>query len=154
MNARELAIQSIYDVIFSVNAKTNLYTRLYLCDRMYDFQMDTQHFDEFCEKTLEDIHPEDREAFIAFSKKAHVCSQLQQKDSISMECRLQWKGYGYHWRELIFKRIADYENPDSYENFLYMVRDIHERKTKEEEVLRENQELITQLKINNQVLFE
>lgn len=154
MNARELAMQSIYSLILSVDANRNLYTKIHFNNEMYDFPMESQHFDDLCQKTLEDVHPEDRDTFRLFTNMTHICEELREKDTISMECRLHRGNAEYEWRELIIKRILNFENADKSENFLYMVRDIHERKSKEEEVLKENRELIAQLRINNQTLFE
>lgn len=152
--ARELAIQSIYHLILAVDARNNHCSKWYFGNKQSRFPMDFRHFDDFCEKISGVVYAEDREEFQQFMELEHVYEQLQKKESIMMECRLESADGEYRWMELVFKRVEEYKSSDVYKNFLFMVRDIHERKAKEVEALRENQELIAQLRVNNQALFE
>lgn len=153
--ARELAVQSIYYLILSIDLKNHYHcNRLYFNYETQQFPTDAQHFDDFCEKSLAYVHPEDVGRFREFTDIARVKAILQQKKSIMMECRLLNRSGEYHWAELIFNRIDEAGNGEGYEQALYMVRDIHERKSKELEILRKNQELIAQLETNNNILFE
>ena len=154
--AQELAVQSIYYLILSVDMQheNNHCSRLYFNYETQQFPTDAQHFDDFCRKSLPDVHPEDAEHFLEFTDLKRVKETLQQDRTIGMECRLKDQSGEYRWVELIFTRIEEYGAADEYQTAIYMVRDIHKRKSKEMEVRRKNQELILQLEANNQALLE
>ena len=154
--ARELAVQSIYYLIMSVDMKNNNHcTRLYFDYETQQFPTDAQHFDDFCEKSLPYVHPEDVERFLDFTEVSKVWERLQSEKTLMMECRLLSISGEYRWAELILTRTDEFESSDdTYNTAVYMVRDIHERKTKELEILRRNQDLIVQLERNNDRLFE
>lgn len=152
--ARELAVQSVYYLIMSVNMKNTHCTRLYFNIETRQFPMDAQHFDDFCEKSLCDVHPDDREMFLRFTELSGVWERLQKQKTIAMECRLRDIMGEYRWTELIFSRIEEFDGKGSHDTAVYMVRDIHERKSKEIEILQKNEELIRQLELNNGRLFE
>lgn len=152
--ARELAVQSIYYLIMSVDMKNNYHcTRLYFDYEIQQFPTDAQHFDDFCEKSISFIHPEDRDKFIDFTDVTQVWERLQNEKMLSMECRLLSVSGEYRWAELILTRTEEFETSDA-NTAVYMVRDIHKRKSVELDILRKNQDLIAQLEKNNDLLFE
>ena len=153
--ARELAVQSIYYLIMSVDMKNNNHcTRLYFDYEKQQFPTDAQHFDDFCEKSIPYIHPEDVTQFLDFTEVSKVWERLQTEKALMMECRLLSVSGEYRWAELILTRTNEFESSDVYNTAVYMVRDIHERKSKELDILRKNQDLIAQLEKNNNLLFE
>lgn len=152
--ARELAVQSIYYLILSVDMKNNHCNRLYFNYDTQQFPTDAQHFDDFCEKSLPDIHPEDAARFREFTELSRVQETLQSEKTMMMECRLRSRFGEFRWAELIFTRTEEYDEGGIYNTAVYMVRDIHERKSTELDILRKNQELIAQLEANNNLLFE
>ena len=153
--ARELAVQSIYYLILSVDMKNNNHcTRLYFDYETQQFPTDAQHFDDFCEKSIPYVHPEDVERFLDFTEVSKVWERLQNEKTLMMECRLRSVSGEYRWAELILTRTNEFETSDTYNTAVYMVRDIHERKSKELYILQKNQELIVQLERNNDLLFE
>ena len=153
--ARELAVQSIYYLILSIDMKNNNHcTRLYFDYEKQQFPTDAQHFDDFCEKSVPYIHPDDVKQFQDFTKISRVWEKLQREKTFMMECRLLSISGEYRWAELIFTRGDEFEGTDVYNTAVYMVRDIHKRKSKELEILKKNQDLIAQLEINNKRLFE
>ena len=153
--ARELAVQSIYYLILSVDMKNNNHcTRLYFNYETQQFPTDAQHFDDFCEKSLPYIHPEDVAKFLDFTEVSKVWERLQNEKTLMMECRLLSVSGEYRWAELILTRTDEFEGTDAYNTAVYMVRDIHERKSKELDILKKNQDLIVQLEKHNDQLFE
>ena len=153
--AREQAVRSIYYLILSIDMKNNNHVnRLYFDYERQQFPTDAQHFDDFCEKSESYIHPEDWAQFLEFTEISRVWERLQSERTFSMECRLRSISGAYRWAELIFTRANEFEASDAYNIAVYMVRDIHDRKSKELEILQKNQELIAQLERNNQLLFE
>ena len=153
--ARELAVQAIYYLILSVDMKNNNHcTRLYFDYETQQFPTDAQHFDDFCEKSVPYIHPEDLKRFLDFTEISKVRERLQKEKTLTMECRLLSISGEYRWAELIFTRTDEREGAEMYSTAVYMVRDIHVRKSKELDILRRNQELIAQLEHNNNLLFE
>ena len=149
MAARELAVQAIYYLIMSVDMKNNNHlTRLYFNYEKQQFPTDAQHFDDFCEKSVAYIHPEDVEKFLDFTEVSGVRQRLQREKMFTMECRLRSVSGEYRWAELILTRTDELvAGDDMYNTAVYMVRDIHERKAKELDIL-------AQLERNNQLLFE
>ena len=153
--ARELAVQAIYYLILSIDLKNNNHcTRLYFDYEKQQFPTDAQHFDDFCEKSVPYIHPDDLAQFLDFTDVSRVYERIQREKTLMMECRLRSVSGEYRWAELIFTRTDEFESSDVYNTAVYMVRDIHKRKSKELEILRRNQELIVQLEKNNSLLFE
>ena len=153
--ARELAVQSIYYLILSVDMKNNNHcTRLYFDYETQQVPTDAQHFDDFCEKSIPYVHPEDVAQFLDFTEVSKVWERLQKEKTLMMECRLLSISGEYRWAELILTRTDEFEASDVYNTAVYMVRDIHERKSKELDILRRNQDLIAQLEINNDLLFK
>ncbi len=152
--ARELAMQSIYYLILSVGLKNNHCNRLYFNYETLHFPTDAQHFDDFCEKSIPDVHPEDVDRFREFTDLGKAWGRLQSKKTVAMECRLLDNSGEYRWTELIFTRIEELEANGAYDMGIYMVRDIHERKSKELSILQRNEELIEQLEKKNTLLFE
>ena len=153
--AREQAVRSIYYLILSIDMKNNNHVnRLYFDYERQQFPTDAQHFDDFCEKSESYIHPEDWAQFLEFTEISRVWDRLQRERTFSMECRLRSVSGEYRWAELIFTRANEFEASDAYDIAVYMVRDIHDRKSKELEILQKNQDLIIQLEKNNQLLFE
>ena len=153
--ARELAVQSIYYLILSVDMKNNNHcTRLDFDYETQQFPTDAQHFDDFCEKTIPYVHPDDAAKFQDFTEVSNVYRRLQSEKTLTMECRLLSVSGEYRWAELILTRTDEFEGSDVYNTAVYMVRDIHKRKSKELDILRRNQELIDQLEMNNELLFE
>ncbi|MCH5188119.1 MAG: diguanylate cyclase [Oscillospiraceae bacterium] len=146
--ARELAVQSIYYLIMSVDMKNNNHcTRLYFDYEKQQFPTDAQHFDDFCEKSVSYIHPDDVTEFLDFTEVSKVHERLQSEKTLMMECRLLSVSGEYRWTELILTRGDEYEASDVYNTAVYMVRDIHERKSKELDIL-------AKLEKNNQLLFK
>ena len=156
LEARELAVQSIYYLILSIDMKNknNHCNRLYFNYEVQQFPTDAQHFDDFCEKSIPDVHPDDVARFQAFTELSGVREKLQKEKTLMMECRLRSVSGEYRWAELIFTRIDEFEGGDVYNTAIYMVRDIHERKSTEMAILKKNEELIAQLERNNDLLFE
>lgn len=152
--ARELAVQSIYYLILSIDMTNTHCNRLYFNYEIQQFPTDAQHFDDFCEKTIPDIHPDDVSRFREFTELSRVRETLQKEKTIMMECRFRSVSGEYRWAELIFTRTEEIDGGDVYKTAVYMVRDIHERKSTELEILRKNEELIAQLEKNNDLLFE
>ena len=153
--ARELAVQAIYYLILSIDMKNNNHcTRLYFDYEKQQFPTDAQHFDDFCEKSLPYIHPEDVARFREFTDVSGVWERLQREKMFMMECRLLSVSGEYRWAELILTRTEEAGTAETYTTAIYMVRDIHERKSKELDILRKNQELIAQLEQNNELLFK
>ena len=153
--AREQAVRAIYYLIMSVDMKNNNHcTRLYFNYETQQFPTDAQHFDDFCEKSVAYVHPEDVARFLEFTEVSKVWERLQKEQTLTMECRLLSVLGDYRWAELILTRTDEFEATEVYNTAIYMVRDIHERKSKELEILQRNQELIVQLERNNDLLFE
>ena len=147
--ARELAVQSIYYLIMSIDLKNNNHcTRLYFDYEKQSFPTDAQHFDDFSQKMLSYVHPEDVTRFLDFTEVSKVRERIQTEKTLAMECRLLSVDGEYRWAELILTRANEFEaSDDTYNTAVFMVRDIHERKSKEMDIL-------AQLEQNNQLLFE
>ena len=146
--ARELAVQSIYSLIMSIDLKNNSHcTRLYFDYEKQQFPTDAQHFDDFSEKMFSYLHPEDAAKFKDFTDIPKIQKRLQKEKTLTMECRLHSVLGEYRWAELILTRTNEFDSSGECPVAVFMARDIHERKTKELDIL-------AQLERNNQLLFE
>lgn len=153
VTARELAIQSVYYLIMSIDLKSGHCSPVYFNDGGRQFPSNIQRFDVFAAKVLKEVHPDDQEEFYQFMHFEQVQMRLCEKKSVMKECRMKKNGRGFRWMESVFLRVEEPEKAGAYEKILYMIRDIHERKSKEIAVLDENQQLIEQLKDNNNNLL-
>lgn len=153
LTARELALQSVYYLILAVHMENGHCNRIYFNYERHRFPADVQHFDVFCQKLEQEVHPEDLEEFREFVLFSRLHQRMEGKKDRMLECRLLDRSGAYRWMELVFIRVEEPEN-EAYEDILFMVRDIHERKQKTMEALEENQALIMQLQGNNDALLE
>ena len=122
-------------------------TRLYFDYEKQQFPTDAQHFDDFSEKMLPYVHPEDGVKFKEFTDVLKIQKRLRQEKTLTMECRLHSISGNYRWAELILTRTNELDPSGECPTAVFMVRDIHERKSKELDIL-------AQLERNNQLLFE
>lgn len=153
LNARELALQSVYYLILAIHMENGHCNRIYFNYDKHQFPADVQHFDVFCQRLEKEVHPEDLEEFREFVQLSKLHQQMAGKKDLMLECRLLDRSGEYRWMELVFIRVKEPEN-EVYEDILFMVRDIHERKQRTVEALEENQALIMQLQGNNDALLE
>ncbi len=151
---RAKTMQALYHLILSVDIKTNHCERLYYNYDSHHYPSEAQHFDTFCEKMLEYIHPLEQLEFKKFVSLSQLSKKLREKKSIVWEARICNTNREYRWKEMVFTRVEGYESAEEYTHFLCMIRDIHERKAKEVAVLEENRKLIEQLRLNNDALLE
>jgi len=151
--AQEMAIQSVYRKIFTVNLTNNLCATMYISDDDENRSLPQRRYEEFRENVMMSIHPEDMEECAVFMRPDNLLDRSQYEDIISMECRMfDFRKKSYFWVELAFRKIENYADRKQ-DVFVYMERNIHDRKIKELQALEENQLLIRQLRQANQKLF-
>lgn len=151
--AQELAIQSVYRKIFTVNLSNNLCATMYISDDVENRNLPQRRYEEFRESIMMSLHPDDIEECARFMKPENLIERSRYEDISSMECRMfDFRKKSYFWVEIAFRRIENYADRKQIV-FVYMERDIHERKVKELQALEENQLLIRQLRQVNQKLF-
>lgn len=124
------AIRSLYQLIMAVDAADQE------C-RMLDLNPELEHLGRehsdligFFNSMCVYVHPEDREAFMRFTDPEDLYDRLRRKIYISMECRIRHMDRSYFWSEIIICNSA-YEDSAKGDDLLFLIHDIHERKSYE-----------------------
>ncbi len=99
------------------------------------------------------IHPEDREAFLAFSDRNSYVPLLSQRVHLSMECRIRHADSRYYWSEIIICNTTAEDSTEG-DDCLFMIRDIDERKSLELEREAEERAVLKSLQDQYDALFE
>ena len=123
------AIRSLYQLIMVVNDET---LNCQLIDQNVELKNISAagSFDSFCEDLFANIHPGDREGFRAFSDPDYFPKELKVKVYVSYECRIRHTDHHYNWSKITFCNAAKEDCAEGHD-FLFLIEDIHEWKTRE-----------------------
>ena len=154
MEAQQIALQSIYGMILSVNACNNKCIDIYKAHSLSLSTLSIVKYSSFREEAAMLIHQDDREKYLALTDLSSLKTRLADKNDVSCECRLRSEDGAFRWTEFIMGRVGLQNEIHSDENYLFMVRDIDVRKSAEEKVNNEKQLLLEELKSKNQALFQ
>ncbi|MCR4591213.1 MAG: sensor domain-containing diguanylate cyclase [Lachnospiraceae bacterium] len=102
----------------------------------------TGSFEGFRGDLHKNIHPEDREAFSLFTRKKRFIKELDEKLFISDEFRIRHTDSRYYWSEITICNASEEDSTEGHD-YILLIRDIHEWKTRElseEAELRRNLE--------------
>lgn len=154
LEAKQIAVQSIYYFILSIDAINGNCEEIYKSCEVEQFKVNFSEYSKFCEQTFAFVHPEDLEKYKELVDLSVLKSKLENRNSISCECRITLKNDNFRWLEIIMSKVGIQNYIKKEEKYLYMVRDIHERKSHEEKANKEKRYLIEQLKMANEALFE
>lgn len=149
----ENALKSLYQMIAVVN-EADLYCHVIDLDDALAYMVSGEMMDfaGLCACIFRNLHPEDREAFDRYSDIEVIHRALSEKVFISCECRIRHKDFRYYWSELL---ICNTTREDSAEgrDYLFLIRDIHERKERELDETRELLSRLNSLKVSYDDLF-
>lgn len=124
------AIRSLYQMIMIVDQITYECHLIDYNKELRSISDEINFFDEFCDNLYVNIHPEDREGFRHFTDPDYFPKELTNKVYTSYECRIRQANGQYYWSEIIFCN-ATAEDSTSGHEYLFLIQDIHEWKTKE-----------------------
>ncbi len=153
MEAQQIALQSIYGMILSVNAHNDKCVEIYQSYTLGLSEISIVKFSDFCKNSAQMFHADDREKYLTLTELSTLKHRLTTDHSTSCECRLCTSQIHYRWVEIMISRVGDPNDVNDEGNYLYMVRDIDARKSAEELYNKKNQQLIQQLECANQALF-
>lgn len=154
LEAKQIAVQSIYYFIVSVDAVNDKCEEIYKSFDVNQFGVSTSNFSVFREKTFAFVYPEDLKVYQELTDLTTLKDKLVGRKSISCECRIVLQDQRVRWLEIIMSKVGNHNAIKKEEKYLFMVRDIHERKIEEEKINSENKYLIEKLKKANEALFE
>lgn len=124
------AIRSLYQMILTVDLEDLGYSVIDLNPELEHICRDTDDYMEFSNSLCINVHPEDRDAFIRFADPVILKERLLHNVYISTECRIRHSDRSYFWSEVIVCN-ATYEDRAEGNDFLFLIHDIHERKSLE-----------------------
>ena len=130
------AIRSLYQIIILVDGNT---LECHVIDYNQEYRNISGNickFDTFCDDLYKNIHPEERESFKAFLGHDFLAQKLAERVYVSLECRIRRKNGEYFWSELVFCNSTAEDNTLGAD-YLFLLRDIHERKA---EILKNDAE--------------
>ncbi|MCR5686084.1 MAG: GGDEF domain-containing protein [Lachnospiraceae bacterium] len=151
----DTAVRSLYQMIMAVDVHT------YDC-QVIDFNPEIQNisidskktkFDRFCEELYVNIHPEDREGFTAFTDPFWFPKELKTKVYSIYVCRIRHNNRKYYWSEITFCNATEEDGTNGRE-CLFLIRDIHDWKAKEQRQEAEQRALLEEIIDKYEKLFE
>lgn len=148
-----IAVRSLYQMIMTVDEKTYECHVVDYNRELRNISDDITSFDTFCEDLYVNIHPEDREGFERFTDPDYFPRELKNKVYTSYQCRIRQMNRQYYWSEIIFCNATEEDKAIGHK-YLFLIRDIHEWKTKELEEDSEQRAVIDELEYKYQKLFE
>lgn len=154
LEAQQVALQSIYYLILSMDFENGNCEELYRAYNRNLAQFTFYSYLSFCEQAIAMVHREDMVLCRQMLQPEYMRKELSNKKSISTECRLVLQDTTIHWVELIICKAMAHNESSPKEKYFLMVRDIQEKKAMQERELQKNLELIKELKLANQTLFE
>ena len=146
------AIRSLYQMILEINDET---MACHVEDHNSELNNISikENFEDFCRELYKNLHPEDREEFRVFTEPSRIRRELKKKIHVSFECRIKHSNRQYYWSEIIFCNATSEDLPEGHE-FLFLIRDIHDRKTKELKDEAEQRWILKELQDRYDLLFE
>ncbi|MCR5675780.1 MAG: sensor domain-containing diguanylate cyclase [Lachnospiraceae bacterium] len=146
------AIRSIFQMILLVDAET---LQVDVVDQNPELEhlTVTGSLEDFCRDLYVNLHPVDREGFTRFTDPGRLSEELRKRVFLSHECRIRRANGHYYWSEILFCHATE-EDSVSGQDYLFLIRDIHDRKMQELQEEAEQQAFLKETldRFNN--LFE
>ncbi|MBO7352990.1 MAG: diguanylate cyclase [Lachnospiraceae bacterium] len=153
------AIRSLFQMILVVDGETERYEILDHNSELDNISTGSEgdekygEFKVLCKSFKKHIHPADREEFRVFTDRETYAERLGTNVHISMECRIRHSDRKYYWSELIMCNTSE-EDSTAGSDFVFMVRDINERKRAELAREAEDRAILKKLQDKYDKLFE
>lgn len=147
------AVRSLYQMIMTVDEETYECHVIDYNKELRNISEDISSFDAFCDDLYVNIHPEDREGFDNFTDPNYFPKELADKVYTSYECRIRQANSQYYWSEIIFCNATEEDSTVGH-NYLFLIQDIHEWKTKELQAEAEQRAILKELQDKYVELFE
>ena len=147
------AVRSLYQMILAVDS---LNYECHVIDynrELRSISENIESFDVFCSDLYINIHPEDREGFKRFVDPDFFPNELTDKVFTAFECRIRHLDNQYYWSEIIFCNATEEDSTVGHD-YLFLVRDIHDWKTKELREEAEQRAILKKLQDEYAALFE
>lgn len=152
-NAAMNAINSMYQMIIAVDNETMSCSVLDCNEEVAHIARDDKDFSKICERLYVNIHPEDRASFLDFTDPNWFPNELKNKVYTSIECRIRHSDDSYYWSRVIFSH-ATVEDNISGNDYLFLLEDVNEDKTRYIQTLSEERALLKELQAQYDALFE
>ncbi len=153
LEAQQVALNSTYYLLLSVNPKTDKCIELHRSSELKRIPLTIVHFTLFREQMASYIIEQDREKFLNATDLDMQQETIALKRHTTCECRMNAPNMGgIKWIECTLGRASS-KDTDGFE-YLLMIRDIDERRSKQAAADSENKRLIDQLQIANERLFQ
>ncbi|MBO4558835.1 MAG: GGDEF domain-containing protein [Lachnospiraceae bacterium] len=110
-------------------------------------------FEVLCKSLKKNIHPKERDEFRIFTTKENYVQRLGDHVHISMECRIRHSDRKYYWSEIIMCNTTAEDSTEG-NDCIFMISDIHERKTAELAREAEDRAILKKLQDKYDKLFE
>lgn len=146
------AVRSLYQMIMVVNDETMECFIVDYNQEIRSISKDVTSFDSFCDDLYINMHPEDRDTFISFTDPNYFPKELSEKVYTSMECRIRQMNGQYYWSEIIFCNATEEDSTVGHD-YLFLIRDIHDWKTRELRKELEEREVLGSLQDKYEALF-
>ncbi len=146
------AIRSLHQMIMVVDRKTMHCNVIDHNPELGNIHVGDSFID-FCEELFVNIHPEDREEFRSFIDPDYFPKELKDKVYVSYECRIRHQNSQYYWSDITFCNAAEEDTAGGRE-YLFLMQDIHEWKTKELQEEAEQRAILSDLRDKYEALFE
>ncbi len=147
------AVRSLYQMIMVVDGQTYECRVIDHNKELRNVSDDISLFDIFCNDLYVNIHPEDRDGFVDFTNPDYFPKELKSKVFTSYICRIRQANRQYYWSKIIFCN-ADEEDSADGQDYLFLIQDVHDWKTKELQAEMEQRAMLKELEHKYVELFE
>ncbi len=131
------AIRSLYQAVIFVEEGPSECHVIDSDDAIRNLSLNhVHHYSGLYESLYRNVHPEDRDSFRAGFSRKNIRKILSEKVFINYSCRIRHKDQKYYWSLIT---VCNSQKEDSAEGneYLFLIQDIHEHKTKRMEEYNE-----------------
>ncbi len=150
--AVNMAIKSLYQLIAAVDDITNECHILDCNPELGCICAEHDNYKGFCRSLVIGIHPDDREDFRGFASADLFPDALHDQVSTSIDVRIRHTDGRYYWSEVMLSHASE-EDATTGHKYLFLIRDIHEKKMAQLERSAEARAVISALQNKYDAIF-
>lgn|GEM_PF-32395 len=146
------AIKSLYQLMAAIDDETDSCHIIDYNPEIKNIEADLGDYRLLCKNLFINVHPDDREDFRRFTSNDYFPDELKKEVYISKDVRIRHTDGRYYWSEVMFCH-ASVEDGISGHEYMFLIRDIHEKKSAELKREAETRTLINELQSKYEEIF-
>ncbi len=146
------AIKSLYQMIVAIDSATDECHVIDYNTELKNIDIESGDYNALHKSIMTNIHPSDREDFRTFSSLDGYPDVLANEVKASIDIRIRHVDGKYYWSEVMFCHASD-EDSVSGDEYLILIRDIHDKKSAEISREAETRAVISELQDKYEDIF-